>query len=167
MATAPMDPVREIEPFSLPASTGQTLSLDKFKGKLPLVLVFLSDLESNENRELLEELNSRLSEFGAERSQVLVVARITAREARNFADENDLKVALLADASGSMARDYEADDDQGETRTVAIVADREGVLKRRFDPLPIDGAAEEAVDGLLETVQALGTGALVPPDEDD
>lgn len=164
MATAPMDPVREIEPFSLPASTGQTLSLDKFKGKMPLVLVFLSDLESDENLELLEELNERLSEFGSERSQVLVVARVTARQAREFADENKLKIALLADASGSMVRDYEADDDQGNTRTVAVVADREGVLKRRFDPLPIDGDADDVVDGLLETIQALGTGTLVPPD---
>jgi len=167
MATAPMDPVREIEPFSLPASTGQTLSLDKFKGKMPLVLVFLSDLESDENLELLEELNERLSEFGSERSQVLVVARVTARQAREFADDNGLRIALLADASGSMARDYEADDDQGNTRTVAVVADREGVLKRRFDPLPIDGDADDVVDGLLETIQALGTGALVPPDSED
>ncbi len=167
MATAPMDPVREIEPFSLPASTGQTLSLDKFKGKLPLVIVFLSDLESDPNLELLGALNDRLSEFGAERSQVLTVARVTAREARDFADDNDLKVVLLADASGSMARDYEADDDEGRTRTVAVVADKEGVLKRRFDPLPVNGSAAEAVDGLLETVHALGTGALVPPDQDD
>lgn len=167
MATAPMDPVREIEPFSLPASTGQTLSLDKFKGKLPLVLVFLSDLESDENLELLDELNDRLSDFGKERSQVLAVARVTARQARDFADENDLKLALLADAGGSMARDYEADDDQGNTRTVALVADKEGVLKRRFDPLPIDGDADDAVDGLLETIQALGTGALVPPDQEE
>lgn len=167
MATAPMDPVREVEPFSLPASTGQTLSLDKFKGKLPLVIVFLSDLDSDKNLELLDALNDRLSEFGAERSQVLAVARVTAREARDFADERDLKVVLLADASGSMARDYEADDDEGKTRTMAIVADKKGVLKRRFDPLPLDGSADEAVKGLLETVQALGTGALVPPDEND
>jgi peroxiredoxin len=166
MPTPPMDPVREIEPFSLPASTGQTLSLDKFKGKLPLVLVFLSDLESNENLELLDELNERLSDFGSERSQVLVVARVTARQAREFADERQLRVALLADASGSMARDYEADDDKGNTRTLAVVADREGVLKRRFDPLPIDGDPDDVVDGLLETVQALGTGALVPPTRD-
>lgn len=165
MATTPMDPVREIEEFSLPASTGQTLSLDKFKGKMPLVLVFLSDLGSQQDGDLVKELNTRLADFGSERAQVLAVARVTAREAREFADENDLKIAVLADASGAMARDYEASDDQGNTRRVAVVADREGTLKRRFDPLPVDGGVDAAVDGLLDTVRALGTGALVPPEE--
>lgn len=167
MATASMKPSREIEAFSLPASTGQTLELDSFKGKVPLVLVFLSDVDSVEDRDLLEALNGRLAEFGAQRSQALAIGRVTARRAREIADEINLKIALLADASGAMARDYEADDDDGQTRRVAVVADKEGFLKRRFDPLPIDGSAEEAVDALLETVQAIGTGALNPPDEED
>lgn len=167
MATARMESAREIEHFSLPASTGQTLSLDSFKGKVPLVLVFISDVESDVDSALLEGLDKRLREFGSERSQVLVVARLTAREARNLADDRDLNIAVLADASGAMARDYEADDDEGKTRRVAVVADKEGVLKRRFDPLPVDGDVESAIDGLLDTVRALGTGALEAPDEEE
>lgn len=167
MATPKMEPTREIEPFSLPASTGQTLSLKSFKGKVPLVLVFLSDIESEDDLSLLDELNRRLSEFGSERSQVLVVARITAREARELADERGLAVAVLADASGAMGRDYEADDDEGRTRTVGIVADKNAVLKRRFDPLPVNGAVDEVVDSLLDTVRALGSGALETPDEEE
>lgn len=167
MATAGMDATREIEPFSLPASTGMTLSLDSFKGKVPLVLVFLSDIESDEDLELLDELDRRLKDFGAERSQVLAVARATARRTRELAEDRELSVAVLADASGAMARDYEADDDEGDNRRVAIVADKNGELKRRFDPLPMDGDVEAAVDALLDTVQALGTGALESPDEDE
>lgn len=167
MATPKMEPTREIEPFSLPASTGQTLSLESFKGKVPLVLVFLSDIESENDLSLLGELNRRLSEFGSQRSQVLVVARMTAREARELADERGLAVAVLADASGAMGRDYEADDDEGRTRTVAIVADKDAVLKRRFDPLPVNGAVDEVVDSLLDTVRALGSGALETPDEEE
>lgn len=167
MPTKPMHSAREIEHFSLPASTGQTLSLDKFKGKLPVVLVFLSDLDSNQNVGFLDHLNRRLSDFGAERAQVLAIARVTAREARDYADEHGLNVALLADASGSMARDYEADDDRGMTRSVAVVADKDGVLKRRFDPLPVDDDPDDIVEALLGTVQALGTGALAPPDSED
>lgn len=165
MATAGMEPTREIEPFSLPASTGQTLSLDSFKGKVPLVLVFLNDIEAEEDLALLNELDSRLREFGSERSQVLAVARFTAREARALAEEQDLSIAVLADASGAMARDYGADDDEGRTRRVAVVADKRGELKRRFDPLPLDDDPEAIVDGLLDTVRALGTGALEAPDE--
>lgn len=162
-----MEPTREIAHFSLPASTGQTLSLDSFKGKVPLVLVFLSDIESEDDLSMLEELNRRLSDFGSERSQVLVVARVTAREARELAEERDLNIAVLADASGAMGRDYEADDDEGRTRSVAIVADKGGVLKRRFDPLPLDGDAGEVVASLLDTVRALGSGALETPDEEE
>lgn len=167
MATARMDSTREIAHFSLAASTGQTLSLDSFKGKVPLVLVFLSDVRSDEDTALLDELDGRLREFGKERSQVLAIARLTARETRDLADERDLNIAVLADASGAMARDYEADDDEGDTRRVAVVADKDGVLKRRFDPLPIDGDVASTVDSLLDTVRALGTGALEAPDEEE
>lgn len=165
MATPHMDSTRYIEEFSLPASTGQTLSLSSFKGKVPLVLVFLSDLDSIDDAELLGELNDRLADFGAQRSQVLAVAKVTARRAREYADSNGLNVALLADASGSMARDYEADDDSGRPRTVAVVSDKECRMVRRFDPLPLDGSATDAVDALLDTVRAIGSGALGPPGE--
>lgn len=167
MATAGMESKREIEHFSLPASTGQTLSLDSFKGKVPLVLVFLTDIENDTDLALLGEIDRRLREFGSMRSQVLAVARATARQTRSLAEEHDLSVAVLADASGAMARDYEADDDEGGTRRVAVVADKTGELKRRFDPLPLDGDAEEVVDSLLETVAALETGAMETSDESE
>lgn len=167
MATARMEPAREIAHFSLPASTGQTLSLESFQGKVPLVLVFLSDVSSDEDTALLDRLNERLRDFGKERSQVLVVARLTAREARDLADERGLGIAVLADASGAMARAYEADDDGGATRRIAVVANKDGVLKRRFDPLPLDGDVGSAVNALLDTVRALGTGALEAPDEEE
>ena len=160
-----MDPAHSIEEFSLPASTGQTLGLDSFKGKVPLIIVFLSDLDSGDDRDLLIELNERLAEFGSQRSQVLVVAKVTARRAREYSDANSLNVVILADASGSMARAYEADDDSGKPRTVAVVSDKDGGMVRRFDPLPLHGGVADAVDGLLETVRAIGSGALNPPVE--
>ncbi len=153
-----MEPSRDaaahIPDFKLPASTGQTLGLDSFKGKVPLVLVFI-DLERASHRRLLEMLNARHRDFGAERSQILTVARITAREARETSEEIDLSVPLLADASGAMARAYDADEGP-----VAIVADKEGRLLRRFDPLPVEDDASEVTDALLYAVRAIGTGTL-------
>lgn len=144
----------EIEDFSLPASTGQTLSLDSFKGKVPLVLLFLN-AEEDDDRALLADINARHRDFGSERSQVLAVLRITARRARQIAEEMDLTVPLLADASGAMARDYDADD---ETR-IAVVADREGRLVRRFDPLPFDDDPSDVTNALLHAVRTIGSGA--------
>lgn len=154
---------RRIPDFSLAASTGQTLSWSSFQGKVPLLVVFLADVDESGDQALLIELNGRLAEFGSERSQALAVARLTARHARDLADELDLALPLLADAGGAMARDFEVDDGAGSTRTVAVVADRDGVLKRRFDPVPLDGSPSDAVDAFLETVRAVGSGALEPP----
>lgn len=149
--TASGEPIPD---FSLPASTGQTLSLDSFLGKVPLAIVFVVGLEPD--RELLASLNEHLAEFGAERSQVMAVANDTAKTVRHFAETEGIVMPILADASGAMARDYGAADAEGAARRVAVVAGVEGELVRRFDPLPVEGA----VDGLLHTIRALGSGAL-------
>lgn len=159
MAASPDTPT-EIEDFSLPASTGQTLGLKSFKGKVPLVLVFV-DLSEEADRALLSDLNARHRDFGSERSQVLAVAKVTARKARELGEEMELSVPVLADASGAMARDYDAADG----RRVAVVADKEGHLVRRFDPLPNEGDPSEMVDALLDAIRAVGSGAIRPEGE--
>lgn len=143
-----------IPDFSLAASTGQTLALESFRGKVPMAIVFLEGLE--QDRVLLEALDARLSDFGSERSQILAVAKVTAREARDFAEAQGLAMPILADASGAMFRDYGAEDEEGDLRRLGVVATAEGKLVRRFDPLPLDGAAE----GLLNCIRAEGSGAL-------
>lgn len=140
----------QIKDFRLPASTGHTLEFEAFRGKLPLVLVFVPDTSASDGERLLTELDKQLKDFGAERSQVLVVVNETARQVRELADSRELAVPLLADASGSMARDFEVGD-----RVVAVVADKTGNIERRFDPLdPTD--PEMAVETLLETVRRIG-----------
>lgn len=151
--------------FSLPASTGQTLSFDSFRGKVPMVIVFLGDPPPEDDGSLLTALDSHLKDFGSQRSQLLVVIRATARKAREVADELELSVPLLADASGTMARDHGAEDDQGQRHLVALVVDKEGAIKRRFDPLPLEEGPDDAIEALLYSVRALGSGALSSRDE--
>lgn len=115
----------QIADFSLPASTGQTLGLDSFKGKVPLAIVF-AHLDSDEDRELLYELSSHHKDFGVERSQILVVARATAKETRQVSEDEEWTVPILADASGAMARDFGAEDEDGSSRRIAVVADKQG-----------------------------------------
>lgn len=143
-----------IPDFSLAASTGQTLALDSFRGKVPMAIVFLEGLE--QDRELVGALDERLADFGSERSQILAVARVTAREARDFAEAEGIAMPILADSSGAMFRDYGAEDEEGELRRLGVVATADGDLVRRFDPLPVEGAAE----GLLNCIRAEGSGAL-------
>jgi len=140
--------------FRLPASTGNALSIDSFMGKMPLALVFLPD-EKKDAIRLLEEMNRRHREFGAERAQLLAVMRATAREVRDIADDHELSVPILADASGAMARDYEA-----AAQAVAVVADKEGNVTRRFPDLLDGNDPEQALEAVLYTVRTLATNSL-------
>lgn len=159
---APQSPQESIPTFRLPASTGQTLELASFKDKVPLVLLFL-DPDNARSDALLAAVNGRLKDFGSERSQILVVMSLTARETRELSDERGLAVPVLADASRAMASDFEAINDAG--LPVAVIADKTARLVRRFDPLP-DEEPEEVVDALLYAVRAIGSGTLVPGDDD-
>lgn len=146
--------------FRLPASTGQTLELGSFLGKVPIVFAFLgSSLERH--HALLEEINRRLKDFGGERSQILVIMRLVARDARQLADDENLAVPILADASGAMARSFDIATD-GDSAAVAIVADKDGHVVRRFDPLPDEEDPAEVVESLLYSVRALGSNYVEP-----
>jgi peroxiredoxin len=141
----------QIPGFRLPASTGHTLEYEAFRGKVPLALVFVPDAHTANGVDLLEELDRRLRDFGAERSQALAVVKETARSVRELAEERGLAVPILADASGSMARDFGAAEAD---HAVALVADAEGRIKRRFDPF-FDGTdPTPAVESLLNTIRA-------------
>lgn len=143
---------QQIQGFRLPASTGHTLDFEAFRGKVPVALVFVSDPQSLEGDSIIEELDRRLKDFGSERSQVLVVSRLTARGAREVADDRGLAIPILADASGAMARDFDADTES----IVAVVADKAGSIETRFDPF-FDGAdPQSAVEQLLEAIRRTG-----------
>lgn len=152
----------QLEDFRLPASTGHTLSLDSFLGKVPLALVFLPGEESDAVA-LLKEMDRRHRDFGAERAQLMAVMKATARQVRDLADQHELSVPILADASGSMARDYDAAE---YPHAVAVVADKDGHIKRRFTDLLDGNDSEPAVESILYTIRALGTNTLEYDDTD-
>jgi len=146
-----------LPPFSLPASTGQTLSRESFLGKVPVVVVFLADPRGPSDRELLQAYSRLLADFGATRTQVLAVARLTAREARELADELAVNVPLLADAGGEMAAAFDALAPDGTVRRLTVLADTDGGIVRRLEPSPPDP------DAVLHAVRDLGL--LSPTDE--
>jgi peroxiredoxin len=136
--------------FSLPASTGQTLSQDSFRGKVPVAIVFLAGLD--ENRDLVEAMNAALPRFGSERAQILGVAPASADGVQSFAEANDLAMPILADSGGEMVRAYGGDTSE----PWAVIIDAEGREVRRFDRLADDG-----VPSLLAAVKGLGLGTRI------
>ena len=146
--------------FRLPASTGQTLESDAFVGKMPLVVVFLADLESAEAQRHVDRYNDRLKDFGQETCQVLVVARSTARRVREISEDQGWNLPLLADAGGEMARSFGVVGATGETEPTTLLVDRRGSIVRRFDDSGMAGEAE----ALLTAVRSLGANYLTPPE---
>lgn len=139
MTDSPSDRPLQLPGFSFPASSGQTLSYESFRGKLPLALLFVGDLDGS--RDLVRRYNDRLADFGAERSQLLVVAKAVARSVREFGDSNELAVAILADPSASLFRQLGLNESE---LPVLIVADKEGRIQdtNQADPQEVDDALE-------------------------
>ncbi|HEX2153211.1 MAG TPA: redoxin domain-containing protein [Acidimicrobiia bacterium] len=150
-----------IPTFDLPATTGRNLSLDSFLDKVPLGIVFLTDLD--EDRGMIDVLNQSFAEFGRERSQLLVVAPVAIDELRRFVDDNDIVMPILADASGAMARDFGAHDESGKPRCMAVVATAEGRLVSRLDVL----SESDVVETLLNELRDLDLGGEVEPASDE
>lgn len=151
-----------IEDFRLPASTGHTLSFESFRGKVPLVIVFVPDADTSQGNSFLEELDRRHADFGSERAQVLTVTKDTARRVRDLADQRGFSIPILADASGAMARQFAVAD----TGVSALVADKEGRIERRWDPLLDEGTDPAAVvDSLLDTLKAMDRGSAQAIDD--
>ena len=149
----PTEPGRSIPDFSLPASTGQTLGLESFRGRTPLAIFFLPGIRDETDLALLRRYDSHLADFGNQRSQVLGVVMERARTVRDLAESMDLHLPVLGDASGSMIRDFGVDDPDGRPRHALIVSDKDGNLVRRFDPAPLEGQVEAA----LAAIQELGS----------
>lgn len=137
-------PNLQVPDFSLPASTGQTLSLESYLGNTPLVLIFLPELKTS--LRMLKRFNDRLADFGNERSQLLAVARVQASEARKIADDHDLALPLLADATGSMAHQLNL---ELACHPVVIVADSDGRIRESIS------FPDAHVEGILDRVRRL------------
>lgn len=150
-----------IPDFDLPASTGQNLSLGSFVDKVPLAIVFLTDLEAD--RALLETLDDALPQFGKQRSQLLVVVPIAVDDLRRFIEDNDITLPVLADAAGTMARDFGTHDEEGAPQRMAFVATAEGRMVTRLDEV----TEADVVERLLTEVGDLELGGDIEPAADD
>lgn len=117
-----METGSQITSFSAPASTGQTLSSDAYLGKTPMALFFLDGDESTDE---LSAVNERLAQFGAMRIQALGIAKVTAAEARRMSEEHDWNLPVLADASGTIRRQFDVE--AGRTPVIVVSSDGEVV----------------------------------------
>lgn len=105
------------------ASTGGVVDLDRLVGNIPVVLVFADPLGSAATRSVLASLGRHLADFGRERIQVLMVARVDAETAGAEADSVEGNARVLADPDGELAARFGVQFLPDQLVTVVVRAD--------------------------------------------
>lgn len=140
--------------FSLPANTGDTVSLSDFAGK-PVVLFFYPKASTPGCTTESIDFTALLPEFEALGAVVLGASKDTVKRQENFADKQGLKMPLLSDADGTLCEDYGVWGEKkmygktfmGITRTTYII-DAEGKIAAVWPKVKVAGHAREVLDAL-------------------
>ncbi len=137
--------------FSAPASTGQTIELRSYAGKVPIVVFFTSSrLRRAEIRELVE-FQSRLGRFADARVQVMAVAPRTARRTRELSETHQIAFPIVADPDNAIRSRYGID---RRTAPAAVLIDDRGVIVRSYRNLHLPGFAGRALETVTELREA-------------
>jgi uncharacterized membrane protein/peroxiredoxin len=125
----------------VPASTGGVVDLDRVLGTIPVLLVFVEPLVAPATEELVAALGEHLADFGRDRIQLLVVARVTPELAVAGTEGIAGNVRVLADPDSRLAARFGAEYRVGRPVTVLIGAD--GRLEATWVDRPGPGFVED------------------------
>ncbi|WP_412029682.1 peroxiredoxin [Deinococcus yunweiensis] len=131
MTTTPASLVGQLAPdFTLPASTGQNVTLSSYRGHQHVVLVFYPLDFSPVCSMQLPEYSGRQDDFADAGAVVLGVNRDSVHAHKAWAAEYGIEVPLLADMKLDVARQYGvAIDERGISGRAIFVIDRSGVVR--------------------------------------
>ena len=133
--------------FHASSSRGKALSLSDFRGKVPVVLVFVGALEPE--RVDLVDLDRRQVEFGRERVQLLVVAHAGGADVRAV-PFSGLDLPVLADPHDELVASFGGGGGEGEQSSgFAVILDKQGQVVERV-------TFSDGAEALLARVKELG-----------
>jgi thioredoxin-dependent peroxiredoxin len=143
--------------FSLPASTGETVTLRQFKGKKTVVLYFYPKDETPGCTKEACALRDLSAEFERQGAVILGVSTDGIESHQAFAAKHRLPFALLSDEDASVSKRYGVYKQRnlygkkymGIERTTFVI-DRTGRIAQIYPKVKVDGHA----DALLEFVAA-------------
>ena len=116
--------------FSLPASTGQTITLSSYRGHQHVVLIFYPLDFSPVCSMQLPEYSGRQDDFADAGAAVLGINRDSVHAHKAWAAEYGIEVPLLADMTLEVARQYGvAIDERNISGRAVFLIDREGVVR--------------------------------------
>ena len=117
--------------FSLPASTGKTVSLSDFKGKKKVVLAFYPKAFTGGCSKEMSGLRDQKAKFDQASTQILGVSLDTLETQTRFAESLKLPFPLLSDAKGAAATAYGVKGLLWARRTTFVI-DEEGRITAIF-----------------------------------
>jgi mycoredoxin-dependent peroxiredoxin len=116
--------------FKLKASTDTEVSLEDFKGKKNVVLTFYPLDFSPTCSIQLPEYSNRKEDFEKADAEVLGINRDSVYTHKAWAKEFGIDVALLADMTNSVAKDYGVDiPERGISKRAVFIIDKAGILR--------------------------------------
>jgi peroxiredoxin len=128
---SPLRPPSEGErlpPFSLPSSTGETLSLEGYRHRKNLVLFFYHGAACPSCRSYLAALATNTLRFEEYRAQVLAISTDPPEASIRLVEEMELPFPLLSDPTGEVVERFTERDEEGHSSPALYLTDRFGAL---------------------------------------
>lgn len=141
--------------FTLPASTGENITLSSYRGNKNVVLVFYPLDFSPVCSMQLPEYSGRQDDFADANTVVLGINRDSAYTHKAWAAEYGIEVPLLADMNLEVARQYGVSlDGKGISGRAVFLIDKEGVVRyEHVEATP--GEYTVKPEEVLEKIRAL------------
>lgn len=144
--------------FSLPATGGQTISLDQFKGQKNLVLYFYPKDSTPGCTKEGQAFRDMYPDFQAADCEILGASKDGIKAHENFKAKQEFPFELLSDKEGSLCEDYGVFREKkmygktymGIVRSTFVI-DKDGKIAKVWDKVKVKGHVEE----VLEFVQSM------------
>jgi peroxiredoxin Q/BCP len=149
-----IDPGRKAPAFSLKDQNGKTHSLADYAGKSVILYFYPKDDTPGCTTETCA-FRDNLPKFTTSKAVVLGASILDKASKAKFAEKYSVNFPLLADADHTVAEKYGVWQEKsnygkkymGIVRTTYLIGP-DGVVKRRWDNVKVDGHAEEVLGGL-------------------
>jgi peroxiredoxin Q/BCP len=149
-----IDPGKKAPAFSLKDQNGKTHSLADYAGKSVILYFYPKDDTPGCTTETCA-FRDNLPKFTTNKAVVLGASILDEASKAKFAEKYSVNFPLLADADHTVAEKYGVWQEKsnygkkymGIVRTTYLIGP-DGVVKRRWDNVKVDGHAEEVLGGL-------------------
>ena len=117
-------------PFSLSASSGQTVKLADYLGKKTVVLAFFPKAFTGGCTKEMSALRDSHPQFTSAEAQILGISMDSLETQKKFAESLKLPFPLLADTDGATAKAYGVANDAGYANRVTFVIGKDGKVAK-------------------------------------